>query len=197
MIYLDLLNKKMSKIKLLTLFFPLFFVLNFTTKATDVYTLFTASSGGPSKVHCITKDAHNHKVELRLRLNYETSQGGEEHTAVWRHNDTDPNYITSKHKQSKTYDRPAANETLCFPVKDQAGKLTDNESALKFRIDIKHAADCKTWDIIKRESLGTNHDSGVEYFFETRYDYDNSTQTYVTRYYHFGTHTHCHNTGRG
>jgi len=147
----------------------------------------------PSKIHCATKEmSDKHKAEIRLRVHYEQENKIINPHAYGSHDSTDP-----KDKSEADYEDPGSGNTYCYPVQAFNNNLSFVEKLIDFRIDVKHAGDCKNWDLsYQQDSQPSRENPNGFGLVQTRlavddYDYDNSTQTYALRHYHFGVHTHC------
>jgi len=147
----------------------------------------------PSKTHCAKKEmSDKHKAEIRLRVHYDKKGKTFSTTSYGTHDSTSPK---SKSSQAN-YEDPGSNNTYCYPVKYFNNNLTDVEKLRDFRIDVKHAGDCKKWDLSTQQNNVPRHIDAQGNVQQTillvdQYYYDNSTQTYALRHYHFGVHTHC------
>jgi len=152
---------------------------------------FKVNALDPSKIHCVKKEmSDKHKAEIRYRVHYDSSHKSNPH-AFGSHDSTDPKYDSS----DVDYEDPGSNNTYCYPVQAFNNNITEGnpERLFDFRIDVKHAGDCKNWDLryqhTERNSSGQV--SAIHLREPSEYTYDDSTQTYALRHYHFGVHTHC------
>jgi len=154
---------------------------------------FNMSGADSSKIHCVTKEmSDNHKAEIRLRVHYDKIGKIVNPHAYATHDSTDP-----KDKSSEAdYEDPGSGNTYCYPVEALIKNISDVEALHDFRIDVKHAGDCKNWDLYNQQlsvPAYINDEGRVtrDRLPVSDYTFENSTQTYALRYYHFGVHTHC------
>jgi len=144
----------------------------------------------PSKIHCVKKEINSkHKSEIRLKVNYAHMGVRFGPFAYGTHDSTDP-----KDKSDADYEDPGSNNTYCYPVQAFNNNLTEVSRLFDFRIDVKHASDCQKWDLSNQVNVITTSTGQVvtEHLSDPAdYSYDDSTQTYALRYYHYGVHTHC------